>query len=44
MLKVEAKMVSVGLPDKEWEGLQPQIMASNASAIGTTHIGSKVEW
>ncbi|KAI9634671.1 chaperonin 10-like protein [Dioszegia hungarica] len=43
MLKVEAKMVSVGLPDKEWEGLQPQIMASNASAIGTTHIGSKVE-
>jgi alcohol dehydrogenase (NADP+) len=44
MLKVEAKMVSVGLPDKEWSGLQPQIMASNASAIGTTHIGSKKEW
>jgi alcohol dehydrogenase (NADP+) len=43
MLKVEAKIVSVGLPDKPWSDLQPQMMASNASAIGTTHIGSKKE-
>lgn len=43
MLKVESKIVSVGLPDKPWTDLQPQMMASNAGAIGTTHIGSKKE-
>ncbi len=43
MLKIEAKFTSVGLPDGAWEGLQPQIMASNASSIGCSHIGSKKE-
>lgn len=42
-LKVGAKIVSVGLPDAPWEGLHPMAMASNASSIGTTHIGSKKE-
>lgn len=44
MLKIDGKLTSVGLPDGEWTGLQPQMMASNASCIGTSHIGSKVEW
>jgi len=43
MLKIDGKLTSVGLPDGEWTGLQPQMMASNASCIGTSHIGSKVE-
>ncbi|WWD18643.1 hypothetical protein CI109_103096 [Kwoniella shandongensis] len=42
-LKIDGKITSVGLPDKPWEGLQPQIMASNASCIGCSHIGSKKE-
>ncbi|KAL7423056.1 hypothetical protein Q5752_002355 [Cryptotrichosporon argae] len=43
-LKIGAKIVSVGLPDAHttWD-LHPMAMASNASSIGTTHIGSKVE-
>ena len=42
-LKVNGRFTSVGLPDEEWTGLQPQMMASNAAAIGASHIGSKVE-
>ncbi len=42
-LKLDCKFVSVGLPDGDWEGLKPQIMQSNASCIGCSHIGSKVE-
>jgi alcohol dehydrogenase (NADP+) len=42
-LKIDGRMTSVGLPDGPWEGLQPQVMASNASAIGCSHIGSKKE-
>lgn len=43
-LKVNGRMTSVGLPDQPSEGLQPQAMASNASAIAGSHIGSKKEW
>ncbi|WRT67963.1 uncharacterized protein IL334_004937 [Kwoniella shivajii] len=42
-LKVDGRMTSVGLPDEPWKGLQPQAMASNASALGASHIGSKKE-
>jgi alcohol dehydrogenase (NADP+) len=42
-LKIDGRMTSVGLPDGPWEGLQPQIMQSNSSAIGCSHIGSKKE-
>jgi alcohol dehydrogenase (NADP+) len=42
-LKINGKFTSVGLPDGDWEGLQPQMMASNASHIGCSHIGSKAE-
>lgn len=43
-LKIDGRLTSVGLPDEEWKGLQPQMMASNAAAIAGSHIGSKVEW
>jgi len=42
-LKIDGRLTSVGLPDEEWKGLQPQMMASNAAAIAGSHIGSKVE-
>jgi alcohol dehydrogenase (NADP+) len=42
-LKVGGLVTSVGLPDGEWKGLQPQLMASNGSSIGCSHIGSKKE-
>ena len=42
-LKIGGKCVSVGLPDKAWEGLQPNAMAGNMSALGCSHIGSKKE-
>ncbi|WVR06513.1 hypothetical protein IAU60_003544 [Kwoniella sp. DSM 27419] len=42
-LKVDGRLTSVGLPDQAWEGIQPQMMASNAAAIGCSHIGSKKE-
>jgi alcohol dehydrogenase (NADP+) len=44
MLKIDGKLTSVGLPDGKWNNLQPQMMASNASCIAGSHIGSKVEW
>jgi hypothetical protein len=30
-----------GLPDWEWNGLKPMMMASKASCIGSSHIESK---
>jgi len=42
-LKIDGRLTSVGLPDGTWEGLHPMVMASNASAIGCSHIGSKKE-
>ncbi|WVW84862.1 hypothetical protein I302_106897 [Kwoniella bestiolae CBS 10118] len=42
-LKVDGKLTSVGLPDEAWEGLQPQMMASNAACVGCSHVGSKKE-
>ena len=41
--KIGGKRVSVGLPDKAWEGLQPTAMAGDMSALGCSHVGSKKE-